>query len=38
MRRTVSLIAEAATAITVAGLLALALLHWATPCAAGHLC
>jgi hypothetical protein len=38
MRRTLSLIADAAAALAVAGLLALALVHFATPCAAGHLC
>jgi len=38
MRRTLSLIADAAAALFVAGLLALALIHFVTPCAAGHLC
>lgn len=38
MRRILSLVAEVAMALTVAGVLLLATLHWATPCAPGHLC
>ena len=32
MRRILSLVAELAMAMTVAGMLAMAALHWATPC------
>lgn len=38
MRRTLSLIADTALALAVGAALALAAVHFATPCAAGALC
>lgn len=37
-RRALSLAADLAVAMAIACGLTVAVLHWATPCAAGHLC